>query len=74
MNFVAAKYRINLKPVILFKAQRTIEQSKKVQAEFHKLVDELTARQIAGIRKSNIPLVQRAFRFFDEQIVFHRVY
>jgi len=64
---VAAKYRINLKPVILFKAQRTIEQSKKVQAEFHKLVDELTARQIAGIRKSNIPLVQRAFRFFDEQ-------
>jgi len=64
---VAAKYRINLKPVILFKAQRTIEQSKKVQAEFHKLVDELTARQITVIRKSNIPLVQRAFRFFDEQ-------
>jgi len=64
---VAAKYRINLKPVILFKAQRTIEQSKQVQAEFHKLVDELTAGQIAGIRKSDIPLVQRAFRFFDEQ-------
>jgi len=64
---VAAKYRLNLKPVILFKAQRTIEQSKQVQAEFHKLVDELTAGQIAGIRKSNIPLVQRAFRFFDKQ-------
>ncbi len=64
---VAAKYRINLKPVILFKAQRTIEQSRQVKEEFHKLIDELTARQIADIRKSTIPLVQRAFRFFDEQ-------
>ena len=63
---VAAKYRINLKPVILFKAQRTIEQSKQVKAEFHKLIDGLTEQHIASIRKSNIPLVQRAFRFFDE--------
>ncbi|MFN3531080.1 MAG: DEAD/DEAH box helicase family protein [Candidatus Brocadia sp.] len=66
---VAAKYRINLKPVILFKAQRTIEQSKQVKAEFHKLIDGLTARHIARIRRSNIPLVQRAFQFFDE----HRI-
>jgi len=63
---VAAKYRINLKPVILFKAQRTIAQSKENKAEFHKLIDGLTAKQIASIRKSDIPLVQRAFRFFDE--------
>lgn len=63
---VAAKYRINLKPVILFKAQRTIEQSKQVKADFHKLIDGLTAEQIARIRKSNIPVVQRTFRFFDE--------
>ncbi len=66
---VAAKYRINLKPVILFKAQRTIEQSKQVKAEFQKLIDSLTAKHIARIRRSNIPLVQRAFRFFDE----HRI-
>lgn len=72
---VAAKYCINLKPVILFKAQRTIEQSKQVKAEFHKLIDGLTAKHIARIRQSNIPLVQRAFRFFhenrisDEQLV-----
>lgn len=66
---VAAKYRINLKPVILFKAQRTIEQSKQLKAEFHKLIDGLAAEHIARIRKSNIPLVQRAFRFFDE----HRI-
>lgn len=63
---VAAKHRLNLKPVILFKAQRTIEQSKQVKAEFHELINTLTAGQIARIRKSNIPLVQRAFRFFDE--------
>jgi len=63
---VAAKHRINLKPVILFKAQRTIVQSQENKAEFHKLIDGLTAEHIAGIRKSNIPLVQRAFQFFDE--------
>jgi len=63
---VAAKYRINLKPVILFKAQRTIAQSQENRAEFHKLIEGLAAERIASIRKSNIPLVQRAFRFFDE--------
>jgi type III restriction enzyme len=62
---VAAKHRINLKPVILLKAQRTIAQSQENKAEFHKLIDGLTAKQIASIRKSNIPLVQRAFSFFD---------
>ena len=83
---VAAKYRINLKPVILLKAQRTIAQSLENKAEFHKLIDGLTTKQIASIRKSNIPLVQRALRFFaenkisDEQLVerlkrdFHKDY
>ena len=66
---VAAKYRINLKPVILFKAQRTIAQSQENKAEFHKLIEGLTAKHIASIRKSNIPLMQRAFQFFDE----HRI-
>ena len=41
---VAAKYRINLKPVILFKAQRTIAQSQENKANFHKIIDDLTAR------------------------------
>lgn len=63
---VAAKYRINLKPVILFKAQRTIAQSRENKADFLKLIDGLTAKHITRIRKSDIPLVQRAFRFFDE--------
>ncbi len=63
---VAAKDRINLKPVILFKAQRTIAQSQENKAEFHKLINGLTAKHIASIRKSDIPIVQRAFRFFEE--------
>lgn len=64
---VAAKRLINLKPVILFKAQRTIAQSQENKAEFHKLVAGLAAADIALIRKSNIPLVRRAFQFFDER-------
>ena len=63
---VAAKHQINLKPVILFKAQRTIEQSQKNKVDFHRLIDDLTAAHIANIRRSDIPLVQRAFQFFDD--------
>ena len=66
---VAAKYRINLKPVILFKAQRTIAQSQENKANFHKIIDGLTAKHIASIRKSDIPIIQRAFQFFDENNV-----
>lgn len=63
---VAAKYRINLKPVILFKAQKTIAQSQENKANFHKIIEKLSGKQIAKIRKSDIGIVQRAFRFFQE--------
>ena len=63
---VAAKYQINLKPVILFKAQRTIEQSQQNKENFHKLIEDLTTAHVTNIRRSNIPLVQRAFQFFDD--------
>ncbi len=63
---VAAAYGINLKPVILFKAQRTIAQSQENKANFHQLIHGLTAGQIASIRRSDIPIVERAFQFFDE--------
>ena len=64
---VAAKYNIQLKPVILFKAQKTIDQSKENETNFHRLVDELTGSQIDRIRSSEVEVVQRAFRFFDER-------
>ena len=63
---VAAKNGINLKPVILFKAQRTITQSQENKENFHKLIDGLTGDKIEDIRKSPVEIVQRAFRFFDE--------
>ena len=65
---VAADNGINLKPVILFKAQRTIAQSQENEANFHKLVDELTSDQIDGFRGSDLEIVQQAFRFFDEKM------
>ncbi|GAG71464.1 unnamed protein product, partial [marine sediment metagenome] len=62
---VAAKHRINLKPVILFKAQKTIAQSKENKDNFHKLIGTLSKNDIERISsKSDIPLVQRAFGFF----------
>ena len=64
---VAAKHRINLKPVILFKAQRTIAQSRENKTNFHTLIDNIRASDIEKIRKkSDIDLVNRAFRFFRE--------
>ena len=63
---VAAKYKIQLKPVILFKAQKTIAQSEENKENFHKLIDGLTGARIQDIRKSPLEIVQRAFRFFDK--------
>ena len=64
---VAAKHRINLKPVILFKAQKTIAQSQENKTNFHKLIEQLSENDIERIRKrSDIPLVNRAFHFFDK--------
>ena len=64
---VAAKHRINLKPVILFKAQKTIAQSQENKTNFHDLIDHLSENDLKQIReKSDISLVKRAFHFFDE--------
>ncbi|MDE0687610.1 MAG: DEAD/DEAH box helicase family protein [Candidatus Poribacteria bacterium] len=63
---VAAKSGISLKPVILFKAQKTIAQSEENKENFHKLIDGLTGDEIKDIWKSPLEIVKRAFRFFDE--------
>ena len=65
---VAAKHKINLKPVILFKAQKTIAQSKENKKNFHRIMGDISVADIESIRdKSNLPLVHRAFDFFDKQ-------
>lgn len=63
---VASKHGIRLKPVILFKAQKTIIESRANKADFHNLIEGLTGSQIDRIRQSELDIVQRAFRFFNE--------
>ena len=69
---VAAKHRINLKPVILFKAQRTIAQSRENKANFHKTVENLAVEDVQRIQeKSGLSLLKRAFIFFAENDITH---
>ena len=64
---VAAKNQINLKPVILFKAQKTIAQSKENKAKFQKIIEDISAEDILRIQDmSDVHLVQRAFTFFSK--------
>ena len=62
---VAAAYKIQLKPVILFKG-KTIPDSEKNKADFHQLIDNLTANDINNIRRSEVQIIKQAFRFFDK--------
>lgn len=57
---------VNLKPVILFKAKRTIAESEQNKANFHKLIENLSTVQIEKIKKtSTVGIVQKAFQFFE---------
>ena len=63
---VAAAYKIQLKPVILFKG-KTIPDSEKNKADFHKLINGLSGKDIDNIRRSEVSIIKQAFRFFDRQ-------
>ncbi|MBM4177408.1 DEAD/DEAH box helicase family protein, partial [Candidatus Gribaldobacteria bacterium] len=64
---VALKHNIDLKPVVLFKAQKTISQSKENKDLFEKIIENLNKADIENIRKkSNVDVLQRAFKFFKE--------
>lgn len=63
---VAAKHNIQLKPVILFKG-KTIPDSEKNKADFHKLIDNLAGNDIDEIRRSEVPIIKQAFRFFEKR-------
>ena len=65
---LATAHNINLKPVILFKAKKTIKESEQNKVNFHKLIDEMSATMVDQIRStSTVPVVQKAFSFFDSQ-------
>lgn len=62
---LAAKNNINLKPVILFKAKKTIAESRENKTKFHRLIDSLNIDQIEEIQRSaTVPIVQKAFQYF----------
>lgn len=63
---LATKNNINLKPVILFKAKRTIKESEQNKLNFHNLIDELSVDMIEKIKDtSTIPIIKKAFDFFE---------
>ena len=65
---IAIDRHINLKPVILFKAKRTIEESKQNKTNFHALIENLNTRQINNIKElSTVKIVQKAFAYFDQK-------
>jgi type III restriction enzyme len=63
---LATSNNINLKPVILFKAKRTIKESEQNKENFHQLIDDFSVAMVEKIKKtSTVPVVQKAFRFFE---------
>ena len=64
----ATRRRIRLKPVVLFKAQKTKQQNKDNKTAFHNMIEGLTDKDIERIKnKSNLSPVQKAFAFFKNQ-------
>jgi len=65
---LATSNNINLKPVILFKAKRTIKESEQNKENFHKLIDDFSDAMVEKIQKtSTVAIVQKAFRFFESK-------
>lgn len=64
---IAEKNKIYCKPVILFKAQKTVAESETNLENFNKLIKELNGNDITNIKDTtNDKTIQKAFRFFDE--------
>ena len=65
---LATSNNINLKPVILFKAKKTIKESEQNKENFHKLIDDFALEMVDKIQKtSTVAIVQKAFRFFESK-------
>jgi type III restriction enzyme len=70
---LATVHNINLKPVILFKAKKTIKESEQNKENFHKLIDDFSETMVDKIRKtSTVPVVQKAFDFFEARKISKR--
>ena len=67
---LATSNQINLKPVILFKAKKTIKESEQNKLNFHELIDALNDSYIDKIRNTaTVSIIQKAFSFFDKKVI-----
>lgn len=58
----------NFKPVILFKAQKEIEESFKNYEDFRKIIDELEKEEIEEVKnRSNEKIMKRIFDFYETE-------
>jgi len=65
---LATSNNINLKPVILFKAKKTIKESEQNKENFHKLIDDFSVAMVEKIKKtSTVPIIQKAFIIFESK-------
>ncbi len=66
---IAEKYKIRCKPVILFKAQKEIEESKQNELNFHHFIKNLSSEQFASLRtKTKIEIAKIALDYLKEAI------
>lgn len=67
---VAEKYKIQLKPVILIKSQKTIAQSEDAEQKFKAMIKSLKISDIKKIEKSNSNgIIKKAFTFFKDNVI-----
>ena len=65
---IATKHKINLKPVILFKTQKTIAESLENKTLFHKLIESLSEKSIISLKtRLSINELQTVFNFYQEE-------
>lgn len=65
---IATKYKINLKPVILFKAQKTIAESQENKDLFHNLIENLSQQSITDLKANlSIDELQKALWFYSNE-------
>jgi type III restriction enzyme len=58
----------NFKPVIMFKAQKEIAESKQNELDFRKIIDNLSNKDIEEIKsKSNEKIMKKVFDFYDKE-------
>ena len=64
---LAANHNINLKPVILFKAKKTIAESERNKTLFHQWIEELSVTDIDALRNAGDvdKVIKQAFAYFD---------